>query len=504
MRKKLIFSILAFCIGLLILETLAWVVEYRIDHRRAGKIPGPGWQNEFFKSFLDWHECDPDLLWRFRADLNNPLITTDSEHLLGKTRPGPKDENSFRILLLGDSSPVGLGLKSRNHAFGELLQQFLELEYHGNRKFELVNAAVSGYTSEQIRRLLELRGWSYQPDLILLYCGNNDASISGAYYDRELLERQKLKICRRLLSKSALYRVMVNLLTTGEKNKTPDARKYKVRVTPEQFGENLADIVDQCQTNDCPLIILKPPAPKLWPAGLQFRVLHHIRNEHNELIFPDKLRRVLGRPLKYCLSPERFRQLYGEGDIFTGNVYASAFRDSMTADSAIDFYTKQHAAQPRDPIPANNLGVSYWEQGDYARADTLLKIARELYIQKHAKTAIPIIDAAGSPFLYNIGINLLSTSPADSLLPDTASDACIYLDSALQADFLSLRIKRTYQNIIDSFGAVNGVHIIDLPHIFYTNDAEKLFFDHCHPTIEGHRLIAENIAAAVMENSLVK
>ena len=48
----------------------------------------------------------------------------------------------------------------------------------------------------------------YEPDIIILYCGNNDASVSGYYTDREILDRQILKEHRRFLSSFAFFRVL--------------------------------------------------------------------------------------------------------------------------------------------------------------------------------------------------------------------------------------------------------------------------------------------------------
>jgi len=113
--------------------------------------------------------------------------------------------------------------------------------------------------------------------------------------------------------------------------------------------------------------------------------------------------------------------------------------------------------------------------------------------------------AAGSPFLYNIGVNLLTENIARNKIYDSIHDpAFVYLDSALQADFFSLRIKKTYWRRIDELAAEKDVYIIDLPRVFEENGGEGLFIDHCHPTVEGHRLIAETIYNLILEKQLVR
>ncbi|MCX6825967.1 MAG: hypothetical protein NTV06_01675 [candidate division Zixibacteria bacterium] len=497
MKKRVLFSAITIIAILLLLEFSARVLEMAFFKKISSYPARPGWQTEFFKSFLDWHEPDPDLLWRFRANLDNPLIKTNSSYLLCNEISAKKDKTVFRILLLGDSSPVGIGLKSRHQAFGELTRYFLETEYAGIKNFELVNAAVSGYTSEQIVRFLELHGWQYQPDLIVLYCGNNDASISGNLSDRQLLENEKLKGLRQFFSPLALYRVMKNFLIIGKDTGSLATGSLKVRVSAEEYAENLKIIADQCQEHNCPLVILKPPVPLLWPAGLQFKVFLN-GGDYGKVIFPEPMLAILGSPLKYCLDRRRFQEIYGRGDIFTRNVYLSAYDDSLAPLTAISRYRELLRSDSGNAVILNNLGVSYWQNNQYADADHYLKLARNRFIQLHKNNLDIMAASAGSPFLFNIGIDLLSSADrGETLLADTAGAPYHYLDSALQADYFSLRIKREYWRKIDALSGQKNITVTDLPVIFALHGGERLFIDHCHPTAEGHRLIAEALKGAI-------
>jgi lysophospholipase L1-like esterase len=498
MTRKVLFALLAFFLFLLLFETAARILEYSLTDSSDEMLDNPGWQTEFFGSYFDWHQPDPDLLWRFKPNLDNPLIKTNSEYLLGDEIPKEKDEQTVRILILGDSSPVGLGLKSRQEAFDAILRYLLEMEYLGQKKFEIINAAVSGYTSEQIKHFLALKGWSYEPDIVVLYCGNNDASISGRYTDREILASQQLKTSRKLLTHFAFYRLLKSLLLYPTSTPEPSPTDLTVRVTPEQFAENLSDIAQQCRRHDRPLVLLKPPVPYLWPAGLQFKLFTHITGQDGRLIFPQAMADILGRPIKYCLDKQRFREIYGGGDIFTGAVYGSAYDDSMVPEEAIEFYSSRLEKDKKNFVLRNNLGVSFWQNGQYREAEFILKTARALFASKFKESNNKAVIAAGSPFLYNIGINLLSlsgTSP-DSLY-DTDYTAFIYLDSALQADYFSLRIKDEYVAAIDSLASSEKVAVIDLPAVFRANGGEKLFIDHCHPTMKGHYIMAEELTRVI-------
>jgi len=480
--KKAIFIVIIFLISLAILEGGCRLLEHFLKKNAVSDNITKGWQTHFFKSFLDWHEPDPDLLWRFKANIDNPLIKTNSAHLIGDEIPRHKDPDKYRILLLGDSSPVGIGLNSCEKTFGELLRKSLEINLTDYTSVELVNATVSGYTSEQIKHFMILHGWQYRPDLVILYCGNNDASLSGYFSDRELLEASRYRRLRRIMSHSSLYQTMRGLLSKFLKNDECLPEELNLRVSPLQFGENLKDITGQCQKHNCPLIIIKPPVPLLWPAGLQFKVFRHLCDKDDKIIMPDEMRDILGREIAYCLD----KNLYKNADIFSTTVFASTFKQELTLDSATGYYKNQLQKDPSNPVLTNNLGVAYWEKGFHAEADRFLKKARRLFVNQN-NMELPIISSASSPFLFNIGINLLPDG-IDGLT--TTCESYRYLDSALQADFLSLRIKKEYLEQIDHLKNEPDLFILDLTEPFAENGGERLFIDHCHPNVTGHEVIA--------------
>jgi lysophospholipase L1-like esterase len=348
----------------------------------------------------------------------------------------------------------------------------------------------------QVDRFLALRGWDYRPDLVIVYCGNNDASLSGPWTDRELIERQRFRTARAALSHLATYRLLRGFLQRGRVK--DDSAEPVVRVSPEEYEIDLRSIITQCRTHDCPVIILKPPVPRLWPAGLQFKPFLQLTGTDGRVIVPDRMATVLKQPISYCLDAERFKQLYGRGDIFTRAVFLSASTDTLPPEQAMEYHREQADRQPDDPVAVNNLGVAWWRMGRYDDADCALHRAREIFTQAHARDTAPSVYAAGSPFLYNLGINLLSAASGDTNTSfDTTTVAYAYLDSALQADYFSLRTKRPYWEAIDRLAREPGVTVIDLPRIFRENGGERLFFDHCHPTAEGHRLIAQAIVRAL-------
>ncbi len=468
-----------------LIEVCARIAEKTIGSVHVTSKIQRGWQTEFFSHSMDFHEPDPRLLWRHRANLDNPLIQTNSDGFLGGDIPDEKGDMTFRILLLGDSSPVGLGLQFRNEAFGEQLEFMLEQYFAGTKKVELINAAVSGYSSEQVRKFLKLRGMSYNPDLVIVYCGNNDASISGQFADRQLMENQHAVEARDVFSNLAIYRILRSMLARNGRTETEDPASLAVRVSPERYYQNLEDIAQTCRGNNLPLIVIKPPVPILWPAGLQFKVFRHITGDDGRPIFPKALAEILGRDIEYCLEEENTHTK----DRFAQVVFASAFNSFKTPTETISDLKAELQSDSDNPLLENNLGVSYWQMQQFDSARIYLHKARHDFCRKSGITPCTAIYAAGSPFLFNQGMNYLSMG--------NETMANIMLDSALQADYFSLRIKRIYQKAIDSVGELDNVTVIDLPTIFEENGGDCLFVDHCHPTLEGHRLIAQALFNAI-------
>lgn len=475
-------------LGLTVAIVLLALVEFAcrlLEHQLISQDnPPPGWQTEFFADIMDWQERDLDLLWRFKANLNLPFIQTGQDHLLTSPAP-PAAERKVRLMILGDSSPVGMGLADRRQAFGDQLVRMLNAG-SSDFAYELINAAVPGYSSEQIRRWFELEGMTYKPDLVILYAGNNDASISGRYTDRQLFESQPMGTIRRALYHLALYRILCYVLHERSDESGGLDDRAVVRVSPEEYAENIAAIAKLCRRNGIGLVIVKPPVPLDWPAGLQFKPFNNLKSENGRPIMPEPIREVFDQPFKYCLS-HRLKS----NDGFVQQVYGAAFDDSLSPLQSIEAYQSALDTSRSNPVLWNDLAVAMWELDIYSSAAIAIDSARTRLVTN----ASPLSRSIEAMYLYNHGI--ISRSLRDTLL------AQMQLDSALQQDYLSLRVKRTYLSEIDSIATADYIHTLDLPSIFDTCGGDTLFVDHCHPTAVGHTLIAKSLIELLWEEKLI-
>lgn len=434
------------------------------------------WQHELFSRFQGVHQSDPLLLWKFKPNVRKTLLQTNKSGLLGPDLAIPKPEDTYRILLLGDSTPVGLGLKYRGHAFGEQLITLLNQRYHG-KKYELINAAVSGYTSLQGLIYLQNYGLDYSPDLILTYFGNNDASMSGYISDKELIHRNsRFSGFLDILHHLATYRFMEKIILpvmTRLKNERSEEKEDVVRVLPEDYYQNMKAIIEYAADSKTDIAMINVPVPLEWPAGLQFKLFSDLRTQQGELVMSDQTQKLLKRKIAYALDWEQFSRDYHQITPFSISVFQSAYEDQGDIDSNKMFYEERLIAEPDNHVFLNNLGVLFCKEGNFAEAVA--------YFRKAIAE-----DPSYPVFHYNLGVAL----NGGGMLEEAEEE----LEQAKDLDYQSLRIKTAYKEKLKELSLKYDVPLVDAVSAFNREGRESLFLDHCHPTQEGHRIIAEEIA----------
>jgi len=112
---------------------------------------------------------------------------------------GEKDNNTFRIVILGDSFTFGFRNKLED-TYVKLLERKLDL-YNPNINFEVVNAGVSGYGTYQELYFFDRIKDKYDPDLVLLQFYPSDF-YDNLYYNPDDSKNHffKLKLLYLLIS----------------------------------------------------------------------------------------------------------------------------------------------------------------------------------------------------------------------------------------------------------------------------------------------------------------
>jgi lysophospholipase L1-like esterase len=191
--RKLLFSALTTACALLALELGARLVD----------LQGPRWRQH---QGVDLMVSHPTRLWAMApgAHRSGALLAQVGEAgLRGPALPAPAAGDAPRVLVLGDSSFFGHGVREAETLPAQL-EQALRARGVDAR---VQNFGVPGYSSIQSRALLDEQGWAADPDLVLIGSLWSDNNIDG-FRDADLLAT------RRLLDQSRLSGLRSFLLLT--------------------------------------------------------------------------------------------------------------------------------------------------------------------------------------------------------------------------------------------------------------------------------------------------
>jgi len=116
------------------------------------------------------YPCGPDMI----GDSTCLDRTYNSHGFRGNEFQKQKHDIDFRIFVVGGSTTVGSGA-SNNETWPAHLQQIINEEIT-NKKIEVINAGISGATSETEYNLIKNKISTLEPDLIIMYDGWNDSN----------------------------------------------------------------------------------------------------------------------------------------------------------------------------------------------------------------------------------------------------------------------------------------------------------------------------------------
>ena len=132
-------------------------------------------------------------------------IVINSHGLRDVERPWAKPPGVKRILVLGDSFTFGMKVEAK-YSYPKALERMLNARGGGER-YDVINAGVVAYSLCQERKWLEIKGWRYQPDFVIVGFFGDDPHCQG----EESGERFKVPRAYRTFTRiSALYNFLKN------------------------------------------------------------------------------------------------------------------------------------------------------------------------------------------------------------------------------------------------------------------------------------------------------
>jgi lysophospholipase L1-like esterase len=198
-------------------------------------------------------EPDPILMWRPAA--HKPF---NSQRFKGPLAEDPKPTDVVRIMCYGDSLTDGPPKGGWPSWFQTLLDKQPAVP---GRRFEVINAGVAGYSSHQgLRRFLQEVD-HYQPDLLLVSFGWNDAAQAVGQPDKTYrIPSWPLVRCQRALIRYRTYLVLM-YYSRGWRAQPPvaDGGPHHPRVSVEDYLANLDQFRGEATDRGIPIAVLTRP-----------------------------------------------------------------------------------------------------------------------------------------------------------------------------------------------------------------------------------------------------
>lgn len=170
-------SIFSFIVTIMIIEAGFHVHDYLLSRKYPEPKEGEGilWE---YDEVLGWKKkANADSRFVEKAKRFNTPVQTNSKGLRDDEYEYEKSEGVTRILIIGDSVPVGLEVEEQY-----LLDKQMEdvLSQHAN--VEVINAGTRGYGTDQSYLFLKNEGYKYNPDIIIYIHSGNDFIENGTVH----------------------------------------------------------------------------------------------------------------------------------------------------------------------------------------------------------------------------------------------------------------------------------------------------------------------------------
>jgi len=146
---------------------------------------------------LGWTNI-PNKTGSFRSDEVGEIpVAISSKGLRDVEYDYAKPEDVFRILVLGDSFVQALQVNAED-SFAKLLEAQLNERSDSSVRFEVINAGVTGYGTDQELLFFSQEGYKYTPDLVMLtFCTINDVMDNSPKLElRDLADRKQFFVLR--------------------------------------------------------------------------------------------------------------------------------------------------------------------------------------------------------------------------------------------------------------------------------------------------------------------
>ncbi len=285
-KKKLVFSIIMLFVVFGSAEVLLRIGGFSYNPFPSPIILWNTRQDKLLRGGQSLHQVDASTLWSPRPAAVvpwNPDEKVNEGGFRGDLVPVEKPPGTFRVATFGDSSTFGLGVTDKE-CWSHQLQKALT-QQHPEKKIEVINAGVVGFTIVQGYKRFENLVAPYDPDLIVLAFGAVNEHFPAIKTDDEKIqislssEGSKTRLLQGLVLALRTSQLVFFIKDTIQKNrvdssgikrdhkrdanrehkKYSDGEEYQRRVTSEEFATWTKRFVDEAKSRDTSIAFLSFP-----------------------------------------------------------------------------------------------------------------------------------------------------------------------------------------------------------------------------------------------------
>lgn len=429
--KKLLFSLVTVLCFFGLLEFALAVCQVETTANRDDPYVG---FSSYMPLFIEQQEDNGELL----TAPNKLFLFNDQQ--FSKKKPA----DTVRIFCVGGSTTYGRPYHDPT-SFCGWLREFLA-EADTSRRYEVVNAGGISYASYRVARVME-ELVEYEPDLFIIYTGHNEF-LERRTYDSIINTPEWIRQIDALLSRTrtyALFRKLTNRLKkSGIKEPSKPNNKQRPNPAAELAGFQMpAEVTAKLDS------VIGLEAYERDPK-LRKNIVEHFRFN---------LRRMI----------------------------------SMAREAGSEVMLVTPASKLADCAPFKSQHRSDLTEAEIRRADNQFRAAQEDYTAGRFSEALKAAEQ---------GLKIDNQFAAGHFVRGQAlralgrfKEARPALVRARETDVCPLRALSRMQQIVRNVAAESQVPVVDFVKMVDDRSpnripGKKMFLDHVHPTIEGHRILA--------------
>jgi len=265
-------------------------------------------------------------------------------------------EHSVRIAVIGASSVMGANERDNEHTFPAQLEGLLR-EALPNKRIDVINAGIAGYSLADERVMLERRIAPLRPDLVILYTGFNDfasycrssgrtdapalpmLSVPNWWLSYDLLKKNSTAL--RAAQATGLRRNVLALDLEGYR-----AQVEQLVVSGQRLGLRLVMLTNaRSFRREQPLAeqMRLSALARYYTPCFDLEGLHALWDRHNQVLI--SVAQARGIP-----TLELDRMVPGGDTYFSGANHFTELGDQVVAHVLADFLLQRHLVESEDQL----------------------------------------------------------------------------------------------------------------------------------------------------------